>query len=41
MNRELNKKIRRTEFFSGLALTIVLGLGVVIGSLLRQELLYF
>lgn len=38
MNRELNKKIRRTEFFSGLALTIVLGLGVVIGSLLRQEL---
>lgn len=38
MNRELNKKIRRTEFFSGLALTIVLGLSVVIGSLLRQEL---
>jgi len=38
VNRELNKKIRRTEFFSGLALTIVLGLGVVIGSLLRQEL---
>ena len=38
MNSELNKKIRRTECFSGLALTIVLGLGVVIGSLLRQEL---
>ena len=38
MNRELNKKIRRTEFFSGLALTIVLGLAILIGTLIFQKL---
>jgi len=38
VNRELNKKIRNAEFFSGLALTIVLGLGIVIGSLLARNL---
>ena len=38
MNSELNKKIRRAEFFSGLALTIVLGLAVLIGTLIFRKL---
>ena len=38
MNTDLNTKIRRAEFVSGLALTIVLGLSVVIGTLIIREL---
>lgn len=38
MNTDLNTKIRRAEFFSGLALSIVIGLSLVIGLLLTRRL---
>ena len=38
MNANLNKKIRRAEFFSGLALSIATGLSLVIGLVLTRRL---
>ena len=38
MNTDLNTKIKRAEFFSGLALSIVIGLSLVIGLLITRRL---